>query len=126
MSKSRPLIGIDLVEIERIHRVLLEFGDRFLDRIFGEEELEFYRGKSQKRFQEGVAALFASKEAVKKLFLQEGERIGWKDVQILHTISGKPVVQLRPPFDQRFQYVSLSISHSSSLVVAVTIAGGEM
>lgn len=125
MSELSVLVGIDLVEIEEIRHALLRFGERFLNRIFEQEELDFYLGKGKKRFQEGVAALFASKEAVKKLFLQREEQIGWKAIRILHTSSGKPVVRLCSPFDRQFHHVSLSISHSRSAVVAVAVAWGE-
>lgn len=123
-SKNSVLIGVDLVEIDRVYQLFLRFGEQFLDRLFVPEELEFYRHKGQKRFREGVAALFASKEAVKKIFLQRGERIGWKTVRVLHTKMGKPVVQLAPPFDGYFGSISLSLSHSASLVIAVAVAGG--
>lgn len=126
MNELSVLVGIDLVEIEEIRHALLKFGGRFLNRIFEQEELDFYLGKGEKRFQEGVAALFASKEAVKKLFLQKEERIGWKAIRVLHTSSGKPVVRLSSPFDERFQHVSLSISHSRLTVVAVAVAWGEV
>lgn len=125
MSAPCILVGIDFLEIEKVGSAFLRFGDRFLNRIFEEEELEFYRGKGRKRFQEGIAALFASKEAVKKLFLQREERIGWKDMRIVHTGSGKPVVRLKPPFERCFQQISLSISHSASAVVAVAVAWSE-
>ncbi|NSW75867.1 MAG: holo-ACP synthase [Candidatus Atribacteria bacterium] len=126
MNELSVLVGIDLVEIEEIRHALLKFGERFLNRIFEQEELDFYLGKGEKRFQEGVAALFASKEAVKKLFLQREEQIGWRAIRVLHTSSGKPVVRLCSPFDERFQHVSLSISHSRSTVVAVAVAWGEV
>ncbi|MCX7667398.1 MAG: 4'-phosphopantetheinyl transferase superfamily protein [Atribacterota bacterium] len=126
MKELDIVVGVDLVEIKKIRDALLRFGERFLNRIFEGEELDFYAGKGEKRFQEGVAALFASKEAVKKLFLQREEKIGWKEIKVLHTSLGKPVVKLSPPFDGRFQHISLSISHSCSSVVAVTVAWGEV
>lgn len=118
---SGILIGVDLVEIGKIRKTFARFGNRFLKRIFEEKELDFYRNKGGKRFEEGIAALFASKEAVKKIFLQEERKIGWHEVIILHTNSGKPVVHCTPPFNQVFEQISISISHSSSTVVAVAV-----
>ncbi|MEN3186515.1 MAG: 4'-phosphopantetheinyl transferase superfamily protein [Atribacterota bacterium] len=125
MKEISLFVGVDLLEIEAVRNTLCRFRERFLNRIFVDEELDFYAHKGEKRFQEGVAALFASKEAVKKLFLQRGETIGWKAIRVLHTSSGKPVVQLSPPFEGRFSQISLSISHSRLAVVAVAVAWGE-
>lgn len=119
-------VGIDLVEINKIRKTFANFGNRFLKRVFEEEELDFYRNKGKKRFEEGIAALFASKEAVKKIFLQGEKKIGWREVRILHTNSGKPVVRCMPPFDQVFEQISISISHSSSTVVAVAVGQKRM
>lgn len=121
------LVGVDVVEIGRVTRVLSLFGERFITRLFHDEELAFYRGKSSQRWREGVTALFASKEAIKKLFLQRGFSLAWKDIVVFHTPSGEPRVYLKRG-GEVFQGISLSFAHSRGIVVAVAVGmaqGGE-
>lgn len=114
------LVGVDVVEIPRIVEALSLFGERFLARLFCEEELEFYRGKGARRWHEGIAALFASKEAVKKLFLQRGVALRFRDILILHTPLGKPEVIVRQG-GEVFTKVSLSFAHGKDVVIAVAV-----
>lgn len=114
------LIGVDVVEIERVAKALHLFGEKFVFRLFAEEEVAFYRSRSQRRWQEGVAALFAGKEAVKKLFLQRGLSPGWRDIRILHSPSGEPKVLLERG-NEVFCKITLSLSHSREIVVAVAL-----
>ncbi|MBC7216595.1 MAG: 4'-phosphopantetheinyl transferase superfamily protein [Candidatus Caldatribacterium sp.] len=121
------LVGVDVVEIPRIARALSLFGERFVHRLFEEEELAFYRGKGTRRWQEGVAALFASKEAVKKLFLQQGIALRFRDISVLHAPSGEPQVSLKRG-NGVFSKISLSFAHGRDVVVAVAVGvarGGE-
>lgn len=113
-------VGVDVVEIPRIVDVLSSFGERFLARLFSEEELTFYRGKSTRRWHEGIAALFASKEAIKKLFLQQGIVLHFRDISILHTPLGEPKVVLRRG-NEVFTKISLSFAHGKDVVIAVAV-----
>jgi len=121
VSNIQIFTGVDIIEIERVRTVLERFNHVFLGKLFVHEELEFYRKRGTRRFLEGISALFASKEAIKKLFLRRGMHPRWKDILILHAPSGEPVVQFAYPFDHCFQSVSLSFSHSDRHVVAVAI-----
>ncbi|HPU08664.1 MAG TPA: holo-ACP synthase [Candidatus Atribacteria bacterium] len=117
--KQRILVGVDIVEIERVEQAVKRFGDRFLNRLFGEEELSFYRSSKRKR--EGVAALFCGKEAVKKLFLSKNFLLPWREVKITHTSAGKPEVRLSASVPPLFEEIEISISHSHQFAVAVAI-----
>ena len=57
-------IGTDLVEVERIRRIHKKYGDRFLNRIFIQEEL-IYSMKKKDPYPH-LAARFALKEALIK------------------------------------------------------------
>lgn len=117
---SEVLVGVDVVEIERVAKALRLFGEKLVLRLFTEEEVVFYRGKGQRGWQEGVAALFAGKEAVKKLLLQKGLSPGWRDIRILHSPSGEPQVHLEKG-NEAFRKITLSLSHSREIVVAVAL-----
>ncbi|MBO37719.1 MAG: holo-ACP synthase [Rhodospirillaceae bacterium] len=86
-------IGNDLIDINRIKRVLDRFGDRFLKRIYTNVERE----KSERRANrlESYAKRFAAKEACSKA-LGTGIRMGvfWRDMAITNLKSGKPILSL--------------------------------
>ncbi len=55
------LTGIDIIEIHRIKDVCQKYPNRFMKKIFTDQEIDYCRG----RFPQ-IAARFASKEAVMK------------------------------------------------------------
>lgn len=115
-------IGIDLINLLKVKKTLNRCGERFVNRIATPAELEYYRGKSERRFVEGVASLFAIKEAVKKIFLQNELNPSWKHIQVFHHPSGKPWVALSEKIlQQKFENISLSLSHTAEMVIAVAI-----
>ncbi|MDQ8191397.1 holo-ACP synthase [Roseibacillus persicicus] len=86
-------IGIDVVEVSRIEASIEEFGAKFLNRIFSEEEQEYCQ--RQKRCAIHYAARFAAKEAISKAFgTGIGKDVGWLDLQIVRKPSGEPGVVL--------------------------------
>jgi holo-[acyl-carrier protein] synthase len=119
---SEVFIGIDLVNIPRVKRILSHCGEMFINRIAVAEEIDYYRHRSDRRLLEGVATLFAMKEAIKKIFLQKQINPGWKQFQIYHDASGKPWVAFsEASLIPVFQKISLSISHTHEFVVAVAV-----
>ncbi len=86
-------IGNDLIDINRIKRVLDRFGDRFLKRVYTNVE----RAKSERRANrvESYAKRFAAKEACSKA-LGTGIRMGvfWRDMAVTNLNSGKPTLSL--------------------------------
>ena len=86
--------GIDIVETDRIRRLVDEHGQHFLDRCFTKNEQD-YCSKSPKRYYEHLAGRFAAKEAVLKV-LGTGWRgkIQWVDIEVLKEPSGQPRIRL--------------------------------
>ena len=86
-------IGSDLVDIERIERVLERHGERFVNRIFTETE----RARAERRADrvETYAKRFAAKEACAKA-LGTGLRRGvfWRDMGVVNLPSGRPTMRL--------------------------------
>jgi len=118
-------IGIDLVEIERIHDSVEKFGHRFLDRIFTQAEIEYCQRKAH-RYQH-FAARFAAKESILKAIgtgLSEG--ITWHEIEIVNNELGKPVFVCKGNFDRILrefgvENIYLSLSHSQKYAIAMTI-----
>ena len=86
-------LGSDLIDIRRIERVIEQFGDRFLDRIFTQAE----RSKCDRRANRAAsyARRFAAKEACSKA-LGTGFRSGifWRDLGVVNLPSGQPTMRL--------------------------------
>ena len=82
-------IGIDLVNIERIRRVLIRFGNRFENRVYSDLEIQ----RSRKKYDPSAsyAKRWAAKEACSKA-LGIGLRMGisWKEMHVVNLQSGKP------------------------------------
>lgn len=87
-------IGSDLIDIRRIEQSIARFGDRFLDRIFTEQE----KARSNRRQRTRIASYakrFAAKEACSKA-LGTGFRKGvfWRDMGVVNLTGGKPSMAL--------------------------------
>jgi len=115
-------IGVDIIEIDRIQRSIEDSGDRFLQKVFTQKEIEYCSGKANK-FQH-FAARFAAKEAVSKALSTgwSGDFL-WKDVEVMNEASGAPRVTLYGKLRERLSgaLVLVSLSHSESHVVAMAL-----
>ncbi|HEB79189.1 MAG TPA: holo-ACP synthase [Rhodospirillales bacterium] len=93
-------IGTDLCDIRRIEKVLKRYGDRFIARIYTENE----RAKAAERINPAAAyALsYAAKEACSKA-LGTGFRQGvyWRDIGVGNHASGKPFLTLSRGAEKR-------------------------
>lgn len=118
-------IGIDVVEVERIASSMAEFGDRFAEKIFTENERAYC--ESQKRPAIHYAARFAAKEAVAKAFgTGIGKDLGWLDMEITRRESGEPEVVLsgegREFADRKqFTQIKISLTHAEHYAAANAI-----
>ncbi|KAA8997163.1 holo-[acyl-carrier-protein] synthase [Paenibacillus spiritus] len=88
-------IGHDLVEIERVGRLLAgKSAERFLDRILTVREREAMRARPG-REQEFAAGRFAAKEAIAKAFgCGIGATLGFGDMAIVPAEGGRPAAEL--------------------------------
>jgi holo-[acyl-carrier protein] synthase len=82
-------MGVDLVECVRIERSLERFGEKFLQRVFTDGEIEY--SMSMKFPARHLAARFAAKEAVSKAFgTGIGKAMGWRNIDVRKKPSGEP------------------------------------
>jgi holo-[acyl-carrier protein] synthase len=86
-------IGSDLIDIRRIEQVLERYGDRFVARIFTEEEQR--RSERRRNRAASYAKRYAAKEACSKA-LGTGFREGvyWRDMGVINLTSGRPTMIL--------------------------------
>ena len=86
-------LGCDIIETDRIRSVLRRHGDRFLKRVFTEEEQAYCN--SLKFPHKHYAARWAAKEAVSKCFTTGiGEHLEWTSVSVYHGSRHEPLVRL--------------------------------
>ncbi len=120
--------GIDLIEVERIKKIIHQYHDRFLKMVFTEHEIKKGRkGSNIGRQSQHFAGRFAAKEALLKAIgtgLVKG--FHWKDIEVVNNISGKPSFILKNNVlkiikENNISNVHLSISHTQNHATAVVI-----
>ena len=121
-------LGTDLVEVARIEQSIARHGERFLRRVFTENEIAYCAAmKTPAPF---YAARFAAKEAVAKaLGTGLGAACGWLDIEVRRRASGEPFVVLYDAAADTAQRlgittVLLSLSHTEHYATAQAIAVG--
>ncbi len=116
-------LGSDLIDVDRIKEVLDRHGDRFLDRVFTEEERTYCF--SMKYPHKHLAARFAAKEAVSKAFTTGiGAELGWKSISVYHGSRMEPLVRLDAKGEALLRQVGgtnvlLTLSHTDTAAMAV-------
>ena len=91
-------IGNDLVDIRRIEQSLQRYGERFIARIFTDEErarAEGRGGASDRVRASAYAKRFAAKEACSKaLGTGFSDGVFWRDLGVVNLPSGQPTLAL--------------------------------
>jgi len=116
-------LGADVIEVERIRGVLERQGDRFLARVFTDEEREYCARMAHPH--KHLAARFAAKEAVSKAFTTGiGSELGWRSVSVYHGSRHEPLVRLDAQGVELLKivgatHVLLTLSHTDTVAMAV-------
>jgi holo-[acyl-carrier protein] synthase len=115
-------IGVDIIEIERIHRTLTRHGKRFLQRVFTPQEIQQCRGKPLK-----LAGRFAAKEAISKALGTGMHGISWQELEIIQLSTGRPTVRLHGNASLHAMELGLSafdVSISDLALFSIAVAVG--
>jgi holo-[acyl-carrier protein] synthase len=116
-------LGSDLVDVARIRGVWDRQGERFLERVFTEEERRYCL--SMKYPHKHFAARFAAKEAVSKAFSTGiGPHLSWKSVSVYHGERMDPRVRLDAKGEALLReagatHVLLTLAHTDGQAMAV-------
>lgn len=118
-------IGIDVIQNDRIAESLERFGDRFLRRIYTEDETAYCQSCARPAIH--FAARFAAKEAAfKALGTGWSGGVRWRDVEVRRLRSGQPELLLHGAALERASalgstrfYVSLTHDHTVSAAVVI-------
>ena len=121
------MVGTDIIEVSRIQKLIKEKGDKFLNRIYTKNEIDYCESKGLNKYQH-YAGRFAAKEAVFKVL--NGETVSessltFKNIEILNTNDGAPYVNILDDimidcFDM--YNVDISISHIKKYATAIAIS----
>ena len=117
--------GIDIIEIWRVRRVVTRWGDRFLRRIYTDQELDFCSGQIPR-----LAARFAAKEATSKALGTGIRGIMWKEVEVIRELGKAPTIHLHGKAYQKaetlgIRSLALTISHSKDYAIASVVGWRE-
>lgn len=133
------MLGIDIIEVERIERAVKKHGERFLKRIYTERELSQLSGaKSEKYFILELAAIWAAKEAVTKVLgvglkiigSWEKNGVSFREIEILYEPFGKPYVVLHGRAEtaaalKEYKEIHISMTNIKKIAQAVAMAEKE-
>ena len=112
--------GIDIIEISRIKESIESLGQRFLNKIYTDKEIEYCESKGRAKY-EHYAARFAVKEAAFKAVSEEVKdkySISWKDIETLNDENGRPKTEILFLSNKRLENIDISISHCKEYAVA--------
>lgn len=121
-------IGLDLVEVSRIRALLERSGDRFKERVFTPDEIDYCDSCADAAIH--YAARFAAKEAAAKaLGTGFSEGINWRDIEVQRNEKGAPSLSLHGQAAQiagklGVKQTFLSLSHTDTTAGAnVSLVG---
>jgi holo-[acyl-carrier protein] synthase len=122
-------IGIDVVEIARVRRLMERWQERFLRRVFTDEEIAYALRRHDPA--EHLAARFAAKEATLKA-LGTGLSMGvrWREMEVRRPGGGRPTLALSGRTAalgaaRGVRRLHVSLTHDAGLAVAQVLAEGE-
>ena len=83
-------IGTDILNLERFNKTLNKYDQKFIDRIYGKNEILISQKKAHSSFNY-FGKRFSAKEATwKALSPVRGEGLFFREIEILNDINGKP------------------------------------
>ncbi len=109
--------GIDIIDINRIRKVIDKYGNRFKKRCFSISEIE--RSEKRKNSVESYAKRYAAKEAcAKALGTGLARGVFWKDIEVKNDQFGKPFIKLHGKAKEIFK----NINKTSNTQVEVSLS----
>ena len=117
--------GIDITEVPRIREAIERHGERFLQRIFTEGEIQYCESKANRI--ERYAARFAAKEAgMKAIGTGWNHGVRWRDIEVARQPGGRPRLLLHgkaAEFAAKLgaRNIALSLTHTAEQAMAQVI-----
>jgi holo-[acyl-carrier protein] synthase len=119
-------VGIDLVDLERIRRLLADKGDQAMTRFFSDNERQYLATRPDVTGH--AAARIAAKEAVYKAMqgLPGARGVGWREIEVSRDGNGRPAILLhglaaRLAEERGGLQISISLTHSALSAGAIAV-----
>jgi holo-[acyl-carrier protein] synthase len=121
-------VGIDLVDLDRIARLLASKGEHAMLRFFTDAERAYLATRPDPTGH--AAARIAAKEAVYKALqaLPGARGVGWREIEVLRDDDGRPAIRLHGLASLLAQAqgglaIQVSLTHSATAAGAVAVVG---
>ena len=113
-------IGTDIIKISRIELLIKEKGDKFLNKIFTDNEIKYCNSNEYPA--QHFSGKFSAKESVKKALLSKNitDFISLKDIEISNNQDKSPYVLIHKTFKDDL-VCHISISHDGDYAVAFAL-----
>ena len=83
-------IGTDILNLERLNKIINKYDQKFIDRIYGKNEIKISKSKLINSINY-FGKRFSAKEATwKALSPNRGEGLSFKEIEVLNDINGRP------------------------------------
>ena len=119
-------VGIDLVDLERVRKLLADKGEQAMHRFFSDEERQYLATRTEATGH--AAARIAAKEAVYKALqsLPGARAVGWREIEVSRDGDGRPAIRLhglaaRLARESGGLEIRISLTHSALSAGAVAI-----
>ena len=112
--------GVDIIEIDRVKESIEQLGDKFLNRVFTDKEIEYCESRKNQKYQH-YAARFAAKESAFKAVsgqIDDKYNVCWKDFEVTNDEQGRPSIKLVGIDEKSIENIDISISHCKKYAVA--------
>ena len=121
-------VGVDLVDLERVARLLSHKGEHAMQKFFTDEERAYLATRPDPTGH--AAARIAAKEAVYKALqsLPGARGVGWRDIEVTRDGDGRPAIRLhglaaRIAEENGGLVVQVSLTHSAASAGAIAMVG---
>ncbi|HXX58645.1 MAG TPA: holo-ACP synthase [Thermodesulfovibrionales bacterium] len=120
-------VGIDMVRTERLRKAVEKWGERFLRRVFTEDEIAHCFTKRDPY--PSLSVRFAAKEAFVKA-IGSRESSPWTDIEVSQDSRGKPLIRGSGRFEiflrgHSVRHAHLSLSHEKEYGIACVVLETE-
>lgn len=118
--------GNDIIRISRVQDSIEHIGEKFLKRVYTDEEIYYCESRRMCKYQ-SYAARFAAKEAVYKAIAPTmSEGIEWKDIEVKREENGKPYIELHGKMKELIKEkdvdtIEVSLSHDGDYALATVV-----
>ena len=125
-SPTRLVVGIDVASIAEVASALDAYGERYVQRIFTDDEAAYCRAARGRARAARFAARFAAKEAAIKALAPARRPVDWRAIEVRRANSGRCALRLHGAAAtlaarRGVSGLAVSLTHDGDLAAAIVI-----